>query len=122
MLFLKNYKKAYKADFILEIKSIWWLNMSKRAGGFRRKTRNKLKKADKGRISIRKFIQKFEDGQKVLLNADSSVQKGMYFPRYHSKIGIIKGKKGKCYEVGIKDGNKSKILIVHPVHLRRLKQ
>ena len=95
--------------------------MSKRVGGFRRKTRNKLKRIEKGKILIGKFIQKFENGQKVLLNADSSVQKGMYFPRFHSKVGIIKGKKGNCYEVAIKDGKKNKILIVHPVHLRKVK-
>lgn len=94
--------------------------MAKRTGGFRRKTRNKLKKTEKGKILIKKFIQKFENGQKVLLNADSSVQKGMYFPRFHSKVGVIKGKKGNCYEVSIKDRRKSKILIVHPVHLKKL--
>ena len=95
--------------------------MAKRVGGFRRKTRSKLKRAEKGKILIRRFIQKFEEGQKVLLNADSSVQKGMYFPRFHSKVGEIKGKKGKCYEVAIKDGKKNKTLIVHPVHLRKVK-
>jgi large subunit ribosomal protein L21e len=95
--------------------------MTKRIGGFRRKTRNKLKRLEKGKILIRRFIQKFENGQKVLLNADSSVQKGMYFPRFHSKVGVIKGKKGNCYEVTIKDGKKNKTLIVHPVHLRKLK-
>jgi len=94
--------------------------MARRTGGFRRKTRSKLKRTEKGKILIRKFIQKFEEGQKVLLSADSSIQKGMYFPRFHSKIGVVKGKKGRCYEIKIKDGNKEKMVIVHPSHLRKV--
>ena len=93
--------------------------MVKRIGGFRRKTRHKLQKKarQKGKLSLRKYFQKFEIGQKVLLKADSIVQKGMYHPRFHGKIGIIKGKEGRCYEVKIKDYSKEKTLIVHPVHL-----
>ena len=65
-------------------------------------------------------LQEFKIGDKVALKADSGVQKGMYFPRFHGKAGVVKGKKGKCYEVMIKDIGKEKTLIVHPVHLRRL--
>jgi len=96
--------------------------MVKRIGGFRRKTRHKLKKAHgkKGKISIRNYFQQFKVGQKVLLKAEPAVQKGMYFPRFHSKTGVVKGKKGSCYEINIKDGKKEKLLIIHPVHLKRI--
>ncbi len=67
--------------------------MTQRIGGFRRKTRHKLRK------NVR--------------------QKGMYLPRFHGRIGVVKGQRGKCYEVAIKDGSKEKILIVHPVHLKK---
>ena len=95
--------------------------MAKRIGGFRRKTRNKLKKSagSKGKISIRNYFQQFKLGEKVLLKAEPAIQKGMYFPRFHSKIGKVKGKKGSCYEVTIKDGGKEKMLVIHPVHLKR---
>ncbi|MDP2906675.1 MAG: 50S ribosomal protein L21e [Nanoarchaeota archaeon] len=95
--------------------------MSKRIGGFRRKTRNKLKKSlrDKGKISINKYFQEFKIGEKVVLKAEPAIQKGMYFPRFHSKTGLIKGKKGSCYEIIIKDGGKAKMLIVHPIHLQK---
>lgn len=88
-------------------------------GGSRRKTRNKLRKRPrtKGKISIANYLQTFKAGEKVCLNAEPAVQKGMYHPRFHGKIGEIKGKRGKCYEVVIKDGSKEKILVVHPVHL-----
>jgi len=96
--------------------------MTKRIGGFRRKTRHKLmKKAKyKGKISLRGYFQIFKVGDKVLLKADTAVHKGMYNPKYHSKSGKILGKRGNCYKLEIKDKNKIKTLIVHPVHLRRL--
>ena len=95
--------------------------MSKRIGGCRRKTRNKLKKSlrDKGKISINKYFQEFKIGEKVVLKAEPAIQKGMYFPRFHSKTGLVKGKKGSCYEIIIKDGGKAKMLIVHPIHLQK---
>lgn len=94
--------------------------MATRIGGFRRKTRSKLKKnvRERGKISIKKYFQSFKIGDKVILKAEPAVQKGMYFPRFHSKHGVVKGKIGKCYEVVINDRKKEKTLIVHPVHLK----
>jgi large subunit ribosomal protein L21e len=92
-----------------------------RIGGFRRKTRHKLrkKKSDRGKIAITRYLQKFEMGERVVLKADSSVQKGMYFPRFHGLSGVIQGMQGKNYKVKIKDGGKDKSLLVHPVHLKK---
>jgi len=93
-----------------------------RVGGFRRKTRSKLRKnvSERGRISIKRFLQEFKINEKVNLTADPAYQKGMYYPRFHGKTGKITGKQGKCYYVSIKDGSKEKIIIVHPIHLKRI--
>ncbi len=93
--------------------------MGGRIGGFRRKTRHKLQKSvrEKGKLSLKKYFQTFEVGQKVLLKGDSTVQKAMYNPKFHGKVGIIKGKEGVCYQINVKDMNKEKTLVVHPVHL-----
>ena len=93
--------------------------MTQRTGGTRRKSRHKFqkKKADKGKISIRRFFQNLESGDKVLLKLEPSYHKGMYHARFHGKHGIINKKLKNCYEVKIKDGKKEKILIVHPIHL-----
>lgn len=95
--------------------------MVKRIGGFRRKTRYKLtkEKRNRGKISMTNYFQSFNAGDRVSLYAEPSVQKGMYHPRFMGKAGIIQRMRGKCYEVSIKDGGKKKMLIVHPVHLRR---
>lgn len=95
--------------------------MTKRLGGFRRKTRSKLSKTPrtKGKLNLTKYFQEFNLDDRVILNAEPSYQKAMYFPRFHGKSGIIMGKQGLCYKVKIKDGNKTKNLIVHAVHLKR---
>ncbi len=92
-----------------------------RVGGFRRKTRRKLSKKvrQKGKFSLRRFFQRMSEGDRVYLVAEPSVQKGMYFPRFHGKSGIIDGKQGSNYFVKIKDGNKEKRVLVHPVHLKK---
>jgi len=97
--------------------------MVTRTGGSRRKTRSKLRKniRERTKISISKYFQTFSEGEQVLLKAEPAVQAGMYFPRFHGNTGIVKGMQGKCYVVEIKDKAKAKNLIVHPVHLRRVK-
>jgi ribosomal protein L21E len=97
--------------------------MVSKIGGMRRKTRHKLLKPrrNKGKISMTNFFQTFKEGEKVILKAESAMQKGMYFPRFHGKSGIIKKKVGSCYSVSITDGKKLKEPVVHPVHLKKTK-
>ncbi|MBU0614475.1 MAG: 50S ribosomal protein L21e [Nanoarchaeota archaeon] len=94
-----------------------------RIGGSRRKTRGKFSKkaSEKGKISLRAYFQEYEPGERVFLTVEPAIQKGMYYPRFVGKSGIIKCKAGSCYEVEIKDFKKAKTLIVHPVHLRKIK-
>ncbi len=94
--------------------------MVTRIGGQRRKTRSMMSKQrrSRGKLSMRAYLQKLEPGQKVALKTEPSVQRGTYFRRFHGKVGLVSKKLGTCYEVLIKDGNKEKRLIVHPVHLK----
>lgn len=93
----------------------------KRIGGNRRKSRYKMKKSisDKGKLHISRFLQSFEEGDKVLLKAYPSYQKGLFDLRFHGRIGEVAGKQGECYKVHLKDGKKTKEFIVHPVHMLR---
>ena len=95
--------------------------MVNRMGGFRRKTRYKFRKEvrNRGKISMTRYFQSFSVGDKVYLGLESAVQKGMYYPHFLGKSGVIKGKRGRCYEVTINDIGKEKTLVVHPVHLKR---
>ena len=97
--------------------------MAKRIGGFRRKTRYKFKKKarNKGKISLTRYFQELKKGDKVNLIVEPSIHKGMYHPRFVGKSGTVVNKRGRCYEILIKDMNKEKNLIVHPIHLKKIK-
>jgi len=96
--------------------------MVTRKGGIRRKTRYKFKKEKraKGKLSLTRYFQTFNAGDKVFLSVEPSVQKGMYHPRFMGRAGIIKGRRGRCYEVLIDDLGKEKTLIVHSIHLKKV--
>jgi len=94
--------------------------MVKKIGGLKRKARYKLKKEirAKGKISVSRFMQTFKIGQKVYLSIEPSLPKGSYHHRFIGKTGIVRGSRGKCYEVAINDKGKEKLLIISPVHLK----
>lgn len=93
-----------------------------RKGGSRRGKSFLFTKSSKtkGKVSLKNYLAKFNDGDKVALTYEPAVFKGTYCPRFAGKSGIITAKKGTCYEVKIKDFTKEKKLIVHPVHIRKL--
>lgn len=73
----------------------------------------------RGKIKLSKYFQEIENGEKVSVISELAVQ-----PKFPSKLqgrtGTVEGKRGSCYIVRIKDLNKEKTYIIHPVHLRRL--
>ena len=96
--------------------------MASNKGGLRRKSRYKFKKERrrKGKISVSRFMQTFNKGQKVHLSIEPSIHKGIYHSRFIGQTGVVKGVRGRCYEVVINDKGKEKLLIVHPVHLKMM--
>lgn len=89
--------------------------------GVRKKTRHLMQKhrRTKGKISISKYFRKFSEGDTVVLKIEPAVRKGVFHPRFQGKAGVVKNKKGACYEIGIKDKGKSKTIIVHPIHMEK---
>ncbi|MBW2976008.1 50S ribosomal protein L21e [Candidatus Woesearchaeota archaeon] len=94
--------------------------MTKKTGGPRKRSRYKLNKGrrEKGKISISRFMQTFKAGQRVHLSIEPSLHKGAYHSRFIGKTGVVRGSRGKCYEVAIKDNGKEKLLVIHPAHLK----
>ncbi|MDR1404424.1 MAG: 50S ribosomal protein L21e [Candidatus Methanoplasma sp.] len=89
--------------------------------GTRTKTRQLLKKKPRARglSPITKAFQQFDAGEKVNVVIDPSVHKGMPFSRFHGLTGVIIGPRGSAYEVSVKDGNKTKMVVARPEHLVR---
>lgn len=88
--------------------------------GIKKGTRYKLQKTlrTRGMPNVTTVIQQFEEGQKVHIVLDSSVQKGQPHPRFHGKTGTVVGKRGRAWLLTIKDGNMEKTVIARPQHLR----
>ena len=74
---------------------------------------------EKGKLSLSKYFKKIDDGSKVAIVADKAVRAA--FPRrLQGKSGKAVGTRGKFKIVELKDGNKMKKFIIHPIHLRVL--
>lgn len=83
-------------------------------------TRNKLKNShrERGISPPQRSIQEFDEGQKVHLSLDPSVQEGRFHPRFNGHTGEVVGKQGRAFLVSITDGGKEKTLVARPAHLR----
>ncbi len=92
--------------------------------GPRKKTRAKFKKAlrRRGMAPVTTVIQSFDEGSKVHIVIDSSIQKGMPHRRFHGKTGTVIGKQGRSWVLEINDGNKTKTVVSKPQHLKPQKQ
>lgn len=75
---------------------------------------------EKGKIKLSHYFQEFEKGERVAVKQELSLNPK--FPRkLQGRSGRIIDKRGSSYLVEIKDLNKPKTYIIHPVHLRKLK-
>jgi large subunit ribosomal protein L21e len=74
---------------------------------------------EKGKIKLSSYFKKIGEGDSVAVSNERGVRSS--FPkRILGKSGKVVGSRGKFNLVEIKDGNKKKTFILHPVHLRRL--
>ncbi|OPX71606.1 MAG: 50S ribosomal protein L21e [Methanoregulaceae archaeon PtaB.Bin108] len=91
--------------------------------GPRKKTRYKLKKdlRRRGVVPVTSIIQKFDLGQKVHVVCEPSIQKGMPHRRFHGMTGTVVGQRGRAWLLAIRDGQKEKIVIARPQHLKAQK-
>jgi len=73
----------------------------------------------RGKLPLSQYFQEFQEGDKVNLKINSSVQTGQFFPRFHGLTGVVVGKRGFCYQIKVYDQNKEKTVFVHPIHLKK---
>jgi len=81
--------------------------------------RQSKKVREKGKLRLSSYFKKIEDGVSVALVTDVGVR-ASYPARLKGMSGKVLGSRGRFKLVEIKDGNKAKTFIVHPVHLRKL--
>jgi large subunit ribosomal protein L21e len=91
--------------------------------GLRRRGRQILRRTPRSRglSPITHEFQMFESGEKANIFIDPSVHKGAPHLRFHGKTGTVVGQQGRSFVLEVKDGNKIKIVVSRPEHLRKSK-
>ncbi len=93
--------------------------MVRKSHGPRRRTREKLRKSEREKFTVTKYLRTFEPGERVVIVPDPS-SKSIPFRRFHGRSGEIVEKRGRAYIVLVRDGRSYKKVIARPEHLRRL--
>ncbi len=94
----------------------------RKSHGAYRKSRHKLRRWRKTPpVTVTRYLQRFEEGERVVIDIHPSVQEGRPHHRFNGRVGVVVGTQGSAYLVKVRDGGKEKVLISHPIHLRRLK-
>jgi len=79
----------------------------------------KIKVREKGKIKLSNYFKQIDDGIQVAIVANKAVR--VSFPkRLNGRSGKTIGSRGKFKIIEIKDGDKMKKFIIHPIHLRKL--
>ena len=95
--------------------------MVKAPRGFRHRTRKLLRKhiRERGAVPpLSLLMHEYKPGDRVYIIINPAIHKGMPHRRYHGKVGVVVGKRGKSYIVQLRVGSKIKTLFVRPEHLR----
>ncbi len=73
-----------------------------------------------GKIKLSNYFQEFKKGDRIAVVKE--LTECPKFPkRLQGRSGVVEDKRGNSYIVKIKDLNKDKTYIIHPVHLKKLK-
>jgi len=75
----------------------------------------------RGKFSLSRLFQKFQNGDKVVVIIEKSKNFGLP-ERLQGMTGIVEGKRGRSYLVRIKMMRKEKQFIIAPIHLKKMKQ
>jgi ribosomal protein L21E len=75
---------------------------------------------EKGKIQLSEYFKELKDGQKVAIVKEKSVSNNLP-ERVVGLVGLVVGSQGEYKIVELKDGNKTKRFIIHPIHLKILK-
>jgi large subunit ribosomal protein L21e len=95
----------------------------KKSSGYRSRTRALFRKnpREKGKLGLSRILRAYALGDKVCVQIDPGIHKGMPHRRFQGKVGVIEGKRGRAFLVSLKIGDKEKSLIVRPEHITPLK-
>ena len=96
--------------------------MVERSKGMRSKSRHILRKTHhtRGLTPITHQLREFAPGSRVAVVVDPASHGGMPHIRFQGHTGVVVGKQGDAFRVQVVVGQKEKILIARPEHLKRV--
>ncbi len=95
--------------------------MVRSSKGFRRTTRQKLKKGLRHKFKPEDYLKEFKENEKVVLSQSPSSHKGMPHPKLKGRVGRVMSRRGNAYVITLKVGKAEKQVIARPEHLKALK-
>jgi large subunit ribosomal protein L21e len=93
---------------------------NKKAKGKRAKTRCKFKRKARDKTTINEIIKPVAKNDIVQIKINSAYHDGIPHKRMHGLTGKVIGFQGECPIVQLKDGNKTKKIVAHRIHLKML--
>lgn len=96
------------------------MSITGRGAHKRSRRRLSLRRKDRGKINLKKALQSFNTGERVLIDPSPYVQKNIPHRRFFGISGTIVQRKGKAYTVEVLQGTMSKTVDLLPVHLKKL--
>ncbi len=89
--------------------------------GPRRKSRSVLTKRvrEKGKLGLSRLLVDYQVGDKVVINIDPAIHKGMPHKRFQGKVATVVEKRGKAYVLDIPQRKTSKLVVAGPEHIRK---
>lgn len=94
----------------------------RKSKGYRAKTRRLFSKdlRKRGKIGLSKLLISYDPGDRICVNIDPSIHKGMPHSRYQGRVGTIVGKRGRSYVINVSLGERVAQLIARPEHIQPL--
>ncbi len=65
-----------------------------------------------------RVLTDYQVGDRIVIDIDPSYHKAMPHRRFQGKVGRIVGTRGRAYVVEVYNGNKRKVVITTPEHIR----
>lgn len=75
---------------------------------------------ERGKLKFSEYFKEIQDGERVAIVQEKSVPNNIPL-RMVGLSGKVVSSRGEFKIVEIKDGNKTKSFIIHPIHLKLLK-
>jgi large subunit ribosomal protein L21e len=89
--------------------------------GPRRKSRGVLTKRvrERGKLGLSRLLAEYEVGDRVVIDIDPGIHRGMPHKRFQGKVGNVVERRGRAYVLEIPQRRTSKLVVAGPEHVRR---